>query len=71
MRGLGRMQDEGVTFVMGSTQARTSPTANIVKKYLVHEPFLFLVHNFTSHPDLAYGIPSDKLSLIGLPYFLD
>lgn len=69
--GDAHAQEEGVTFVVGMTQARSSSKTSIFKKYLVHEPFLFLVHNFTSHPDLAYGIPANKLSLIGLPYLLD
>ena len=60
-----------MTFVVGSTQARTSEAASIFKKYLVHEPFLFLVHNFTSNADLAFGIPIDKLAIVGLPYHLD
>ena len=60
-----------MTFVVGSTQARTSEEVSIFKKYLVHEPFLFLVHNFTSNADLAFGIPLDKLAIVGLPYHLD
>jgi KUP system potassium uptake protein len=64
-------KEHGVTFVVGSTQARASEKANIFKKYLVHEPFLFLVHNFTSNADLAFGIPLDKLAIVGLPYHLD
>lgn len=68
---MGRLQEEGVTCVVGMTQARSSPRASLVKKYLVHEPFLFLVRNFTSLPDREYGIPGDKLSLVGLPYMLD
>ena len=65
------LQEEGLTYVVGMTQARSNARVNIAKKYLVHEPFLFLVHNFTSHPDLAFGIPLDKLAVVGLPYYLE
>lgn len=65
------LQEQGVTYVVGMTQARSNARVNIVKKYLVHEPFLFLVHNFTSHPDLAFGIPLEKLAVVGLPYYLE
>ena len=65
------LQEQGVTYVVGMTQARSNARVNIMKKYLVHEPFLFLVHNFTSHPDLAFGIPLEKLAVVGLPYYLE
>ena len=60
-----------MTYVVGMAQARSNVRANVLKKYLVHEPFLFLVHNFTSHPDLAFGIPQDRLAVVGLPYYLE
>ncbi len=65
------LQEQGVTYIVGMTQARSNARANIMKKYLVHEPFLFLVHNFTSHPDLAFGIPLERLAVVGLPYYLE
>jgi hypothetical protein len=65
------VQEHSVTYVVGSTQARASEKASVLKKYLVHEPFLFLVHNFTSNADLAFGIPLGKLAIVGLPYHLD
>ena len=64
------LQEKGVTFVVGKTQARSPDSTGIFKKYLVHEPFLFLVHNFTSDSDKAFGIPADKLAIVGLPFNL-
>lgn len=71
VRAVVSVQEHGVTYVIGVTQARSNARANLAKKYLVHEPFLFLVHNFTSHPDLAFGIPPERLAAIGLPYYLE
>lgn len=53
---------------MGMPIARSNDKVNIIRKYLIHEPFLFLLHNFTSNPDQAYRIPSERLSIVGLPY---
>ena len=62
------LQEHGITFVVGKTSARSPDTVGMLKKYLVHEPFLFLVKNFTSDSDKAFGIPEDKLAIVGLPY---
>ena len=62
------MQEHGLVFVVGKTQARSPDETQVFKKYLVHEPFLFLVHNFTSDSDKAFQIPGDKLAIIGLPF---
>ena len=65
------LQEHGVTFVVGKTYANSPDNVGMLKKYLVHEPFLFLVHNFTSDTDKAFGIPPEKLAIVGLPYLLD
>ena len=61
-------QEHGIIYVVGHAQARSNEGKNLLKKYLVEEPYLFMVKNFTSHPDLAFGIPSDKVLIVGLPY---
>jgi len=68
---VGAAKELSTIFVVGSTQARASEKANLFKKYLIHEPFLFLVQNFSSRADYAFGIPLDKLAIVGLPYHLD
>lgn len=68
--GVKLLQEHGVVFVVGKTLARSPNDTQIFKKYLVHEPFLFLVHNFTSDSDQAFNIPGDKLAIVGLPFAL-
>ena len=64
------LQEHGIVYVVGKTEPRSPDKVGMLKKYLVHEPFLFLVHNFTSDADKAFGIPTDKVAIMGLPFQL-
>ena len=42
------VQEEGFICVVGLAQPRSNEKTRMVKKYFMHTPYLFLVHNFLS-----------------------
>ena len=42
------VQEDGFICVVGLAQPRSNVKAHMAKKYFMHNPYLFLVHNFLS-----------------------